>query len=145
LSTPNAENADKMTEGTKEDTLPSRITRPMGRDKAKKLRSSSASNSSMCLEVLQKTHNDQQIYEQRVEEAISVAETAIASRAERKLVIQEENLHVQQMMQIDRQRLEDETSATDIANAVRDERKLTIQEQLHVQSRSLAMSSAFGS
>jgi hypothetical protein len=40
-----------------------------------------------------------QIYEQRVEEATSAAENAIACRAERKLAIQEENLRVQQMMQ----------------------------------------------
>jgi hypothetical protein len=54
LSTPNVENADKTAEGSKDDTLPSRIARPMKRDKAKKHRSSSASNSSACPEVLQK-------------------------------------------------------------------------------------------
>jgi hypothetical protein len=84
LSTPNAENVEKTTEGKKDDTLPSRITRPMGRDKAKKLCSSGASNSSACLEVLQKMQTDRQIYEQRVEEATSVAESTIACRAERK-------------------------------------------------------------
>jgi hypothetical protein len=54
LSTPNVENADKTAKGRKDDTLPSRITRPMERDKVKKVYSSSASNSSACLEVLQK-------------------------------------------------------------------------------------------
>jgi hypothetical protein len=105
----------------------------MGRDKAKKLCSSSASNSSTCLEVLQKLQNDKQIYEQRVEEATSVAESAIACRAERKLTIQKENLRVQQMMQTDRQRLEEKTNDPDLANVVRAKRKLAIQEDhLHV-------------
>jgi hypothetical protein len=70
----------------------------MGRDKAKKMRSSSVSNSSTCLEVLQKMQSDRQIYEQRVEESTSAAESAIASWAERKLAIHEENLRVQQMV-----------------------------------------------
>jgi hypothetical protein len=105
LSTPNAvntngtNNAEKAGEVSKDDTHPLRITRPMGRDKAKKLCSSSASNSSTCLEVFHKMQSDRQIYEQRVEEATSAAENAIACRAERKLTIQEENLRVQQMMQ----------------------------------------------
>jgi hypothetical protein len=140
LSTPNAESVDKTLEGSKDDTLPSRITRPMGRDKAKKLRSSSSSNSLACLEVLQKMHSDRHIYEQRVEDATSAAESAIACRAERKLALQEENLRVQQMMQTDRQWLEDKTSAADFANDVRAERKLAIQEeQLRVQQRILAI------
>jgi hypothetical protein len=87
LSTPNVENADKTAEGSKDDTLPSRIARPMKRDKAKKHRSSSASNSLACPEVLQKMQSDQQIYEQRVEEATSVAESTIACWGERKLAI----------------------------------------------------------
>lgn len=140
LSTPNAENDGKTDEGTKDDTLPARMTRPMGRDKAKKLRSGSASNSSECLEVLKKMHSDRQVYEQRVEEATSVAETAIASRAERKLSIQEESLRVQQQMQTDRRRQEEATSSIDVANAARAERKLAIQEeQLRVQQRMLAI------
>jgi hypothetical protein len=104
-----------------------------GRDKAKKLCSSSASNSSACLEVLPKMQSDRQIYEQRVEEATSVAESAIACRGERKLAIQKENLRVQQMMQ-------DKTTDADLATVVRAERKLAIQEeQLCVQQRILAI------
>jgi hypothetical protein len=81
-----------------------------------------------------------QIYEQRVEEATSVTESAIACCAERKLAIQEESLRVQQMMQTDQQWLEDKTSAKEFAIAVRDERKLAIQEeQLRVQQRMLAI------
>jgi hypothetical protein len=114
LSTHNAENVDKTTEGRKDDTLPSTITRPIGRYKTKKFHSSRALNSSTCLEILQKMQTDRQIYEQRVEEAISVAESAITCRAERKLAIQEENLRVQQMMQTDLQRLEDKTSAEEV-------------------------------
>jgi hypothetical protein len=95
LSTPNAKVAEKAGEVSKDNTLPPRITRPMGRDKAKKLRSSSVSKSSTCLEVLQKMQSDWQIYEQRVEEATSAAESDAACQAERKLAIQEENLCVQ--------------------------------------------------
>jgi hypothetical protein len=98
LSTPNADNAEKVSEMSKDDTLPPIISRPMGRDKAKKMCSSSVSNSSTCLEVLQKMQSDRQIYEQRVEESTSAAESAIASWAERKLAIHEENLRVQQMV-----------------------------------------------
>jgi hypothetical protein len=140
LSTPNVENAEVLGEGSKDDTLPSRISRPMGRDKAKKVRSSSASKFSACLEVLQKMRTDRQIYEQWVEDATSAAETAIACRAERKLAIQEENPRVQQVMQTDRQRLEDKTSDGNFAIAVRAERKLAIQEeQLRVRQRILAI------
>jgi hypothetical protein len=45
---------------------------------------------------------DRQVYEQRLEEATSVAEVAIAVRAERKLGMQEEQLHIQQVLQVDR-------------------------------------------
>jgi hypothetical protein len=58
LCTPNAKVAEKAGEVSKDNTLPPRITRPMGRDKAKKLRSSSVSKSSTCLEVLQKMQSD---------------------------------------------------------------------------------------
>jgi hypothetical protein len=129
LSTPNVDNAEKAGEVSKDDTPPPRITRPIERDKAKKLRSSSASNSSTCLEVLQKMQSDRQIYEQRVEEATSAAESTITYRAERKLAIHEENLRVQQIMQTDRQRLEDKTSDADFVSVVRAERKLAIQEE----------------
>jgi hypothetical protein len=140
LSTPNADNAEVPGEGSKEDTLPSRISMPMGRDKAKKVCTNSASNSSACIEVLQKMQTGRQIYEQRVEDATSAAETAIACRAERKLAIQEENLHVQQVMQTDQQRLEDKTSDGNFAIDVRTGRKLAIQEeQLRVQQRILAI------
>jgi PIN domain nuclease of toxin-antitoxin system len=109
LSTPNnVENDGKTVEGTKEDTLLAIIDRTMGRDKAKKLRSSSASNSIACLEVLQKMHCDRQVYEQWVEEATSVAEIAMIVQAERKLGIQEEQLHTQQVLQLDQQQLEGE-------------------------------------
>jgi hypothetical protein len=142
LSTPNnAENDGKTVEGSKEDTLPARIERPMGRDKAKKQRSSSSSsNSTACLEVLQKMQCDRQVYEQRVEEATSVAETAIAVRAERKLGIQEEQLCIQEVLQLDQQRLEAAKNAAGIANAARADRKLAIQEeQLRVQHRMLSI------
>jgi hypothetical protein len=54
--------------------------------------------------------------------------------------MQEEKLHVQQMMQTNQQQLEDKTSAKEFATAVRAERKLAIQEEeLCVQQRMLAI------
>jgi hypothetical protein len=43
--------------------------------------------------------------------------------------MQEEKLHVQQMMQTNQQQLEDKTSAKEFATAVWAERKLAIQEE----------------
>jgi hypothetical protein len=136
----NAENGGKTVEGSKEDTLPTRIERPMGRNKTKKLRSNSTPNSTAWLEVLQKMQCDRQVYEQRLKEATIVAETGIVVQPERKLGIQEEQLHIQQVLQVDRQRLEAAKNSAGIAIAAQDDRKLAIQEeQLCVQHRLLTI------
>ena len=71
-------------------TLPPRIARPVGTDKAKKACSSTASSSSACLEVLQKMSMDRSAYEERVEAASNKEAKDIASRSDRKLAQQEE-------------------------------------------------------
>jgi hypothetical protein len=71
-----------------DDTLPARIERPMGRDKAKKQCSgTSSSSSSACLEVLQKLSMDQYAQAERAEEANK-------RRSERKLRIQEQQFEL---------------------------------------------------
>jgi hypothetical protein len=132
-----AEAQEQTPEMVKDHTLPERVERPMGRDKAKKLRSSSnASSSSACLEMLQKMQNDRQDYEQRVEEATSDAEYAIATRSEKKLALQEENLCLQQHQQ-------DMLTLKEVGNAGRADRKLAIQEEnLRIQNRMLALQEA---
>jgi hypothetical protein len=69
---------------------------------------------------------DRQVYEQRLKEATSVAEAAIAVRAERKLGMQLEQLHIQQVLQVDRHLLEAAKNSAGIANAARADRKLAI-------------------
>jgi hypothetical protein len=86
-------------EANKDVTLPPKISRPIGRDKAKKMRSSStSSNSTACLEVLQSMRSDQQAHEERVEQATGATEDATAARSERKLAIQEQQLVLQERM-----------------------------------------------
>jgi hypothetical protein len=54
LTKPIAEAQEQTPEKVNDHTPFERVERPMGRDKAKKLRSSSASSSNACLEMLQK-------------------------------------------------------------------------------------------
>jgi hypothetical protein len=59
-------------DATKDEMLPRKIDRPMGRARAKKQRSSSNSsnsNSTICLEVLQKMQVDRNAFDERVEAA----------------------------------------------------------------------------
>jgi hypothetical protein len=78
-----------------DDTLPARIERPMGRDKAKKQCSgTSSSSSSACLEVLQKLSMDQYAQAERAEEANKREAMDFASRSERKLRIQEQQFEL---------------------------------------------------
>jgi hypothetical protein len=81
-------------EASKDDTLPPKISRPIGRDKAKKMRRSS--NSIACLDVLQSMRSNRQAHEQQVEQATNVAEDAAVARSERKLAIQERMLRIQE-------------------------------------------------
>lgn len=87
-------------------TLPARIERPVGRDKAKKARSNNSS-SSACLEVLQQLSKDRSAYQERVEAATKEEAKDIASRSDRKLALQEEQLQVQKaQVQIQKELLE---------------------------------------
>jgi hypothetical protein len=55
----------KAEEDNKDDTLPPKIFRPIGKDKAKKMRrSSTSSNSTACLEVLQSMRSARQAREE---------------------------------------------------------------------------------
>jgi hypothetical protein len=86
-------------EVNKDDTLPPKISRPIGKVKAKKMRNSStSSNSTACLEVLQSLRSDRQAHEERVEKATNAAEDAGAVRSERKLAIQERQLVLQERL-----------------------------------------------
>jgi hypothetical protein len=82
-------------EGTGGSNVP---TRPIGRDKAKRLRTSpagSSSSSSAYIDVLQKIHEDRSKYDARVEAATIEEAQAIATRAERKLALQEKHVSIQ--------------------------------------------------
>jgi hypothetical protein len=72
---------------------------------------------------------DRQVYEQWVKEVTSAAETAIVVWAKRKLGIQEEQLHIQQVLQVDRQQLEEAKNAAGSSNDARADRKLAIEEE----------------
>jgi hypothetical protein len=52
LTKPIAEAQEQTPKKVNNHTMPERVERPMGRDKAKKLHSSSASSSKACLEML---------------------------------------------------------------------------------------------
>ena len=110
LASMSASNEDPHVQPAEENldpTLPPRIARPVGRDKGKKARSSTASSSSACLEVLQKMSMDRNAYEERVEAATKEEAKDIASRSDRKLALQEEHLQVQKaQVQIQRELLE---------------------------------------
>jgi hypothetical protein len=62
LTKPIVEAQEQTPETVKDHTLPKKVERPMGRDKAKKLHSSSsASSSTACLEMIQKMQKRQQV------------------------------------------------------------------------------------
>jgi hypothetical protein len=85
----------KLTEPTKDETLPPKIARPMGRDSAKKQQSSSNSSNSTCLEVLQKMQVDRTAYEERVDATPKDEVKGNASRADRKLNLMEQQVKIQ--------------------------------------------------
>ncbi|KAG8082891.1 hypothetical protein GUJ93_ZPchr0014g47396 [Zizania palustris] len=83
-------------EGTEGSNIP---TRPIGRDKAKRMRTcpaGSSSSSSAYIDVLQKIHEDRSKYDARVEAATIEEAQAIATRAERKLALQEKHVSIQE-------------------------------------------------
>ncbi|KAG2648294.1 hypothetical protein PVAP13_1NG038508 [Panicum virgatum] len=95
---------------------------PVGRDKGKKARSSTASSSSACLEVLQKMSMDRSAYEERVEAASNKEAKDIASRSDRKLALQEEQLQIQkaqvqiqqEMLQLQKEDREERVMSMDV-------------------------------
>ena len=106
MSGSNGEQSTEPAKASTDATLPPRIDRPNGRDRAKKPRTSSTA-SSTCLEVLQKMSMDSNAYEVRVEAATKEEAKDIASRSDRKLALQEEQLQVQKdQVQIQRELLE---------------------------------------
>ena len=106
MSASNGEPSTEPATANADATLPPRIDRPNGRDRAKKPRTSSTA-SSACLEVLQKMSMDRHAYEERVEAATKEEAKDIASRSDRKLALQEEHLQVQKaQVQIQRELLE---------------------------------------
>ncbi|KAG2592312.1 hypothetical protein PVAP13_5NG550600 [Panicum virgatum] len=106
MSASNGEQSTELAKASTDATLPPRIDRPNGRDRAKKPRTSSTA-SSACLEVLQKMPMDRNAYEVRVEAATKEEAKDIASRSDRKLALQEEQLQVQKdQVQIQRELLE---------------------------------------
>ncbi|KAG2610251.1 hypothetical protein PVAP13_4KG177600 [Panicum virgatum] len=106
LAAMSANNGEPSTEPAKastDATLPPRIDRPNGRDRAKKPLTSSTT-SLACLKVLQKMSMDRNAYEVRVKAATKEEAKDIASRSDRKLSLQEEQLQVQKdQVQIQRE------------------------------------------
>jgi hypothetical protein len=107
MSTPNDKEHSETLQATevqaveamKDKTLPPKISRPIGRDKAKRMKTSNtASNSTAFLQVLQNMRSDRQAYEERVEQATDATEGAISARSERKLAIQEQQLRLQERL-----------------------------------------------
>ena len=94
MSASNGEPSTEPATANADATLPPRIDRPTGRDRAKKARTSSTA-SSACLEVLQKMSMDRHAYEERVEAATKEEAKDIASRSDRKLALHEEQLQIQ--------------------------------------------------
>ena len=78
MSASNGEPSTEPATANADATLPPRIDRPNGRDRAKKPRTSSTA-SSACLEVLQKMSMDRNAYEERVEAATKEEAKDIAS------------------------------------------------------------------
>ena len=125
LASMSASNEDPHVQHAEENldpTLPPRIARPVGRDKAKKAHSSTTSSSSACLEVLQKMSMDRSAYEERVEAASNKEAKDIASRSDRKLALQEEQLQIQkaqvqiqqEMLQLQKEDREERVMSMDV-------------------------------
>ena len=79
-----------------EETSSPKFSRPMGRDRAKKQRTTCSSSSSTAyLELLQQMQIERAKHEERVEAATIVESKEIASRSERKLALQEQTVQIQ--------------------------------------------------
>jgi hypothetical protein len=75
------------------------FVRPMGRDKAKRLHtSSSGASSSACLEVLQKIQCDRAQFEDKLEAQSKDESKEMAGRYEKKLALQQEAVNIQKCL-----------------------------------------------
>jgi hypothetical protein len=82
-------------EAEADPTLPPRMERPVGRDRAKKQRSNTqSSSSSACLEMLQKISMDQLAHAEHQETANNEEVKDVASRSDRKLALQEKMVQI---------------------------------------------------
>lgn len=126
---------------TSNDTLPPTIPRPIGRDRAKKQRSnstSSNSNSSACLEVLQKMHVDRAAHAERIEMAAKEESREIASRADRKLRMLERQMKIQEeMLQLQKDDREERVMNMDVDKLLPWVRDYYINKQKEIAAKSI--------
>jgi hypothetical protein len=133
-------------DGTEGSSVP---TRPPGRDKSKRLRTTPAdtsSSSSAYIDVLQKIHEDRSKYDARVEAATIEEAQAIASRAERKLALQEQHVSIQQkqleiatqILNLQKEEQEDKVMSLDVEKLAPWVRDYYIAKQKKIASRALA-------
>jgi hypothetical protein len=118
LSSPSNAQEGRPADATEDETFPPKIAKPIGRDRAKKQRTSSDSSnskSSACLEVLQKMQVDRNAFDERVEAASKDEVQEIASRAERKLNLIEQQVKIQhEMLQMQKVEQERQFMAVDV-------------------------------
>jgi hypothetical protein len=117
LSSPSNAQEGRPADATEDETLPPKIAKPIGRDRAKKQRTSSDSSnskSSACLEVLQKMQVDRNAFDERVEAASKDEVQEIASRAERKLNLIEQVKIQHEMLQMQKVEQERQFMAVDV-------------------------------
>jgi hypothetical protein len=133
-------------DGTEGSTVP---TRPIGRDKAKRLRTTPAgtsSSSSAYIDVLQKIHENRSKYDARVEAATIEEAQTIATRAERKLALQEQHVWIQQkqleiateILNLQKEEQEDKIMSLDVEKMAPWVRDYYIAKQKKIASRALA-------
>jgi hypothetical protein len=133
-------------DGTEGSSVP---TRPPGRDKSKRLRTTPAdtsSSSSAYIDVLQKIHEDRSKYDARVEAATIEEAQAIATRAERKLALQEQHVSIQQkqleiatqILNLQKEEQEDKVMSLDVEKLAPWVRDYYIAKQKKIASRALA-------
>jgi hypothetical protein len=146
LSSPSNAEEVRLADATKDEMLPRKIDRPMGRDRAEKQQSSSNSsnsNSTACLEVLQKMQVDRNAFDKRVEAASKDEVTEIASHGERKLNLMEQQLKIQQEMpQIQKVEQERQFMAVDINKMAPLVRDYYISMQKHISTKTVSAESS---
>jgi len=144
---------DIRAQGSNDVTLPPRMERSVGRDRAKKMRSgSSSSSSSACLEVLQKMSMDRIAYEERQEAASKEEANDIASRSDRKLALQEAQLEIsraqvriqEEILALQKEDREERVMALDVDKMAPWVRDYYINKQKKIAQRSLSGDASSG-